>query len=116
MRRCLVIYSVVAWRILWAALLARAEPDFPATILLAAEEWQALWCAMHRLPTPTTTPTTLAQAVGWIAHLDGYLGRRGDGPPGATTLWRGLQHVAALTSMYTVFRPPATGHHSVGNG
>lgn len=115
LRRCLTLYSVVAWRILWATLLCRADPALPCSVLLAPEEWQALWCTIHRLPTPPAQPPTLAEAVGWLARLGGYLGRRGDGPPGATVLWRGFQHLADLTSMYTVFRPLATARTSVGN-
>ena len=42
LRCCLALYSVVAWRILWATLLARAAPELPCTTLLAPEEWQAL--------------------------------------------------------------------------
>ena len=67
-----------------------------------------MWCAIHRLPTPPATPPTLAAAVGWLARLGGYQGPRADGPPGATVLWRGFQHLADLTSMDTVFRPPPT--------
>lgn len=33
LRRCLAVYSVVAWRILWATLLARADPALPCTVL-----------------------------------------------------------------------------------
>lgn len=115
LRRCLALSSVVAWRILWTTLLARAAPDLPCTAVLAPEEWQALWCAIHRQPTPPAQPPTLAEAVGWIARLGGYLCRHADGPPGATVLWRGFQHLTDLTSMYTVFRPPTTSHRSVGN-
>src|SRR5262245_24271606 len=58
-RRCLALYSVVAWRILWATLLARAAPELPCTALLAPEEWQALWCSIHRQPTPPAQPPRL---------------------------------------------------------
>jgi hypothetical protein len=116
LRRCLTLYSVVAWRILWATLLARATPALPATALLAPEEWQALWCTIHRQPTPPAQPPSLAQAVGWIARLGGYLGQRGDGPPGATVLWRGFQHLADLTQMYTILRSSPLPSQDVGNG
>jgi hypothetical protein len=115
LRRCLALYSVVAWRILWATLLAWAGPELPANVPLASEEWQALWCRIHRHPIPPATPPPLAEAVGWIARLGGYLGRQADGPPGATVLWRGWQHLADLTSMYTILRPPLPPG-DVGNG
>ena len=42
--------------------------------------------------------------VRWIAELGGYLGRKNDGPPGVTVLWRGLQLLAPIVEMYQVFQ------------
>src|SRR5207245_2815209 len=99
---------VIAWRLLATTLLARVTPEVPCTALLAEDEWQALYCAVHRTPQPPATPPTLAQAVRWIAQLGGFLGRKSDGPPGVTVLWRGLQRLVDLTAMYQVFHPPQT--------
>ena len=52
LERCLTLYSVIAWRILYASMLARALPEAPCTALLEEEEWQALYCAIHNRPTP----------------------------------------------------------------
>ena len=95
----------MAWRILYATLLARDAPDLPCTLLLEPDEWQALYCATYRVATPPATPPSLAQAVRWIAQLGGFLARAADGQPGPLTLWRGFQHLADLTSMYRVMRP-----------
>jgi hypothetical protein len=116
LRRGLALYSVVAWRSLWAALLAREAPELSCTALLAPEEWQALWCTRHRQSTLPAEPPTLVQAVGWIARLGGYLARHGDGPPSATLLWRGFQHLADLTNMYTILRPSPLPSQDVGKG
>ena len=105
LRRCLALYSVIAWRVLWAAMLARAVPDAPCTALLADDEWQALYCAIHRTPTPPATPPPLREAVRWLAQLGGFLARARDGDPGVTALWRGFQHLADLTTMYRIMRP-----------
>jgi len=56
LRRCLAVYSVLAWRLLYATLLSRAMPEAPCTALLEPEEWQALYCAMHVTATPPATP------------------------------------------------------------
>jgi hypothetical protein len=115
LQRCLALFSVVAWRILYATMLARHLPDLPATALREASAWQARDC---RIPHTTTLPAqvpTLAQVVRWIAMLGGYLGRTGDGPPGVTVLWRGFQALAQLTAMYPVFRPPAPPWRHVGH-
>lgn len=107
LQRCLALFSVVAWRILYATMLARSLPDLPATALLEASEWQALYCRIHHTTTLPPQVPALAEVVRWLAMLGGYLGRKGDGPPGVTVLWRGFQVLAQLTAMYQVFRPPA---------
>jgi hypothetical protein len=37
---CLALYAVIAWRIVYATMLARALPDAPCTAVLADDEWQ----------------------------------------------------------------------------
>ncbi|MCW3095893.1 MAG: Transposase Tn5 dimerization domain, partial [Chthonomonadaceae bacterium] len=32
---------------------------------------------------------------------------KGDGPPGATVLWRGLQRLGDITEMYRIMAPPS---------
>jgi hypothetical protein len=84
--RCLAVYSVIAWRILYATMLSRTMPEAPCTALLEPEEWQALYCAIHVTSTPPAEPPTLREAVHWIGRLGGFLARRGDGEPGVTVL------------------------------
>jgi hypothetical protein len=105
LQRCLTLYSVIAWRVFYTTMLARAVPDMPCDVLLEIEEWQALYCAIHHCPTPPAEPPTLGQAVRWIAQLGGFVGRRPRDHPGAETLWRGFQHLSDLTSMYCIMRP-----------
>jgi hypothetical protein len=116
LQRCLTLFSVIAWRILYATMLSRTLPDLPCTVLLALEEWQALYCATHHTPTPPITPPTLQEAVQWIARLGGFLARPSDGEPGGTVLWRGFQHLADLTRMYCLLRTPPLSAPHVGKG
>jgi hypothetical protein len=113
LRRCLALYSVVAWRVLYATLLARVLPDAPCTALLAPEEWQALYCITHATPGVPATPPALRDAVRWIARLGGFLGRTRDGEPGPTVLWRGFQRLYDHTAMYRLMAhalpPPPCG-------
>jgi len=108
LQRCLTLYSVIAWRVFYAIMLARAVPEMPCNVLLEIEEWQALYCAIHHCPTPPEEPPSLDQAVRWIAQLGGFVGRRRRDQPGAETLWRGFQHLTDLTRMYRIMRsaPP----------
>jgi len=104
LRRVLALYSVLAWRIFYATMLARAVPEVPCSVLLEPDEWQALYCAIHRVPTPPAEPPTLGQAVTWIAQLGGFVGRRRSDRPGAEVMWRGFQHLGDLTTMYCIMR------------
>ena len=108
LERCLTLYSVMAWRVFSAVMLARAAPELPCDVLLALEAWQALYCAIHHCPTPPDCPPTLGEAVRWLAQLGGFVGRRRRDQPGAETLWRGFQHLTDLTRMYRIMRsaPP----------
>jgi hypothetical protein len=103
LQRGLALFSVIAWRLLYAMLLARAVPTMPCTVLLEGSEWQALCCAIHPSPHPPVQPPCLGQAVHWLAQLGGYMGRNRDDPPGAEVLWRGLHRLVDLTLMYHVF-------------
>jgi Transposase Tn5 dimerisation domain len=107
LQRCLSLYSVLAWRIFYATMLARAVPEVPCGVLLEPQEWQALYCAIHRVAQPPPEPPTLGQAVQWIAQLGGFVGRRRRDRPGAEVLWRGFQHLGDLTTMYCMMRPDA---------
>ncbi len=104
LRRALALYSVLAWRIFYATMLARAVPDVPRGVLLDPKEWHALYYAIHWVPTPPAEPPTLGQAVNWIAQLGGFVGRRRRDRPGAEVMWRGLQHLGDLTTMYGMMR------------
>lgn len=107
--RALAIYSVLAWRLMYATMLARATPELSAGMLLEPEEWQALYCAVHHTATPCSEPPTVRQAIRWIAQLGGFLGRKSDGEPGPQTIWQGLQALTQLTKMYCIMRPPPPG-------
>jgi hypothetical protein len=106
MQRALALYSVIAWRVLTATLLARAQPDLPCTALLDDDEWHALYCAIHQSTQPPVDPPSLADATRWIAQLGGFLRRAAGDVPGVTVLWRGFLRLADLTLMYRVFHPP----------
>lgn len=104
LRRCVTLYSVIAWRLLYSTMLARALPEAPCTALLEEDEWQALYCRLHQTSVAPAAPPSLREAVRGIARLGGFLGRQGDGEPGVTVLWRGFQHLSEITSMYRIMR------------
>ena len=97
---CLAIDLVVAWRIFHLAKLGREVPDVPCTVFFEEFEWKALHTHITKTPVPPAQPPTLRQAMRMVAMLGGFLGRKGDGEPGTTTLWRGLQYLDGIAAMW----------------
>ena len=95
---------VVAWRVYHLAKLGRETPEVPCTVFFREEEWKALCVYHQRTPEPPKAPPTLNTAMRMVAKLGGFLGRQADGPPGTTTLWRGLQRLADITDTFAIMR------------
>jgi hypothetical protein len=94
---CLAIDLVVAWRVYLLNKQGRETPDLPCDLFLDEEEWEVL---AIRFDKPLARPPPRREAVRMIAALGGFLGRKGDGEPGTTTLWRGLTWLRAMVEGY----------------
>lgn len=57
-------------------------------VVFEREEWQAAWLVAHKPQSPKRN-----DAIRLMAGIGGFLGRKGDGEPGAKSLWQGLQRV-----------------------
>lgn len=88
LQRYLALFSIIAVRLMRITYLARAQPDTPATTVFSAEEIEALQIRCDPTPMPQAAPT-LREAVRMLGRLGGHLGRKCDGEPGVTVLWRG---------------------------
>ncbi len=86
------LYLIVAWRVLYLIRLGRTVPDLSCEVAFSAQEWRAAYLVSQRRK-PPCEPPRLQEILNLIAGLGGYLGRKGDGPPGPKTLWIGLQRV-----------------------
>lgn len=104
---CLAIDAMVAWRIYFACHLAREVPEAPCTIFFEEDEWKALTAFNKRQRAPAGRAPTLKEMVQLVAGLGGWLGRKGDGPPGTQTLWRGFQRLDDITDSWNAFGPEA---------
>ncbi|OAI20639.1 transposase [Methylomonas koyamae] len=89
---CLALYMVIAWRVLFSLMLARATPDMDCEIVFDPQEWRAAYIVVKRCP-PPLTPPRLGEVIRLIASLGGYFARKHDGPPGAKAMWIGLQRL-----------------------
>ncbi|MCP5197368.1 MAG: IS4 family transposase [Gammaproteobacteria bacterium] len=95
LERALVVYLIIAWRILHWVTWGRDGPNLPCDVVFDPEEWQAAWIVAYRAK-PPETPPPLGQRVRLIAGFGGFLGRKHDSHPGPKALWEGMQKVRAF--------------------
>lgn len=105
---CLAVDMVVAWRIYHLTMLGREVPNLPCTIFFEEAEWKALYILAKKTTELPSEEPTLRQAIRMVASLGGFLGRKGDGEPGTTTLWRGLQRLEPVIEFYRLLLPSLT--------
>jgi hypothetical protein len=94
--RALMLYLVIAWRIMPQMRLGRTLPALDAERLLDPNEIKADSIL-------TKTPllkgaVRLNDIIHLIARLSGFLGRKGDGKPGVKTLGLGLQRMTDVVA------------------
>lgn len=93
--RALVLYSIVAWRLLCLTYRAREAPEAPCTEMLSAAEWKVLYRKTQRGKALPEQPPSLREAVLWIGRLGGYMGSNSKSP-GVKTIWRGMRRLQDL--------------------
>jgi hypothetical protein len=103
LERAIVLYMIVAWKLLYMTYKARIEPDASATEILFPHEWEALYCTVHKTKQVPANPPTIVEAVSMIAKLGGFMGRNRDGSPGVKVLWRGYKRLIDIAETYRFF-------------
>lgn len=107
LRKWALVLAAVACRVERLKLLARDNPNLPADAEFSEIELHALVLLKRRTKKKTETiPDTvpsIEQATLWLAELGGYTGKSSGGPPGATTISRGLFKVRAAADAIAAF-------------
>ena len=94
------------------AYIAREMPDLPCTVYFTDEEWKALCCYTTGSPLSPKQPPSLDSATRMVGAMGGHLGRKRDGPPGAQTLWRGVQRLDPAAKVYRILTTGPPRHAS----
>lgn len=97
----IMIYSVIAWRILYLTHLGRQCPDLPCGCVFEEAEWKSA-CAVVKRGKEAGEPS-LSEFIGIVGKLGGHLGRKSDGPPGPQSIWQGLTRVRDFACAWYAF-------------
>lgn len=104
LKRYLALFSIVAFRLMHVTYLARVSPTAPSTDVFSYEEVEALYIRVKRVRLPENHVPSLGEVVHMIGGLGGHLGRKGDGAPGITVMWRGLMRLLEDVEMLVAFK------------
>ena len=91
----LALYVVIAWRVLSLLHLGRTCPNMSCEAFFEPQEWRAAYIVARKKP--PDKPPMLNEVIHMVAIFGGFIGRKGDGSPGAKVLWEGLQRLNDFT-------------------
>ena len=94
--KVLMLDVIVAWRVLELSRAARQSEAEALEAYFCPEEIEVIKKHRARSSRKEQATLNLREAVRSVAQMGGFLGRKGDGEPGAMTLWRGLEVLANL--------------------
>ena len=103
LRRAIAINMVIAWRIMLMVHLSREVPELPAEVVFSDIELRTL--KAYAKKKKLKPPLLLSEAVGLIAKIGGYLGRKHDPPPGHQIIWQGYREFQFMCLGYSLLEP-----------
>lgn len=104
LKPCLMLYKIVAWRVLYATMLARKCPTLSCDAIFVEQEWKAVWVITRESPPPQTAPP-LEEFLKLLALLGGYNDRQSDPSPGPQAVWYGMRRMHDFALAWTKFGP-----------
>lgn len=98
--------AAVATRIERLKILSRTEPLRPASSEFTPLELRAIvLLRFGKKPPPLCDAPSIAKASVWLAEIGGYTGKSSGGPPGSTTLARGMAQIQAVVRALEAMEP-----------
>jgi len=105
LQKLILMYSIISIRILSLTYLARQKPETPCTALMEEQEWKVLYCIANKTSKVPSIIPTVKEIAAYLAKLGGFLGRNGDGEPGAKVIWKGLTELNIVLEHYKYLTP-----------
>jgi hypothetical protein len=99
----ILMYSIIAGKILNMTYMGRLKPEAPCSVLLGLDEWKLLYCIANKTKEEPEKAYTMKEAVEYLGWLGGPKRAPSDGPPGVKTIWLGLMKLYILLAYREYF-------------
>ncbi|WGL61552.1 IS4 family transposase [Pigmentibacter sp. JX0631] len=103
LKKYAVLTFILSWRIFWITRYFEQEKEKSCENVLSEYEWKVLYKKFNRNKPIQIIPPSIKNIYIWIAKLDGFIGRKGDGNPGIVSMWRGWARFMELLDDYKLF-------------
>ena len=99
LKNFITVKSVISWRLFWLSRAYKLRPETSCLEILTRDEWTIIYRKTHKIK-PPNKPSTIYEAVIWIAKLGGYIERKKDPPPGMISIWCGWLRLMNMVEDY----------------
>jgi hypothetical protein len=101
---CLMLYRIVAWRVMYVTMLGRECPELPCDALFTEAEWKSVFRIVRKTDPPPSAPS-LQEFTLMLGELGGHNGRKHDAPPGPQAIWVGIRRMTDFAEAWLAFGP-----------
>ena len=109
--RCLMLYRIIAWRVMYLTMLGRHCPKLSCEVLFTEDEWMPVWKITRPDEPLPESPPELGAFLLLLGELGGHNGRVDDGPPGPQALWIGIRRMTDFALAWRAFGPQKHENH-----
>lgn len=97
------LLMITAFRVEQLKSANRVCPDASCEEFFAETYWQATQMVVFPGIALPNRPPSISEFMRLVAKLGGYIDKKGQGPPGSTTLWRGLRKTESYHEAFVAF-------------
>jgi hypothetical protein len=94
---------VAAWRVEQVKIASRVDGDASCEEYFDPSEWKPVYMVAKKTRQLPKQAPTMNDFMLLLAKMGGYLNKKGQGPPGSTTIWRGMRKLEAYRDAYLAF-------------
>ncbi|TWT86395.1 IS4 family transposase [Stieleria varia] len=102
--RAVTLLMITGFRVEQLKTANRVCPQVSCERFYDASFWKATYLVVFAGREVPETPPTIGEWMLVVAKLGGYLDKKGQGPPGSTTIWRGMRKIESYHEAFLAYK------------